>query len=563
MICRWRIFLFNFFILSAVSLAVIISSPVHATIVSGDIVSFWTLDETAAGTYSDSIGVPANDGAVGAGDGPDPTASGQINGAQVFTATNTDGIDIADDNDDFDWAVDANFSIEFWMKGIPGTTAAGANPEVMIGRFDGVNDLAWWIGVNNGTQNITWFIRDSNDTADELQLFANPAVNAADGEWHHIVCVRDADNGKVRLYVDGVETPEVDETFDANFASGAALNLGWYNVAPFYYFNGTLDEVAIYNRALTAAEVLDNFTAQGGPRYFLQSDTDGISDGEENAHPNKNIDGDGDGNEDGIADMNQDTVASLLTESGTDYVTIETSAGTLANCQAVANPSAVDAPPDTDFPWGFFEFTINGVGAGNAATVTFRTPAGTTPETYYKYGPPVPGDQIDWYEFMDDGQTGATINGNVITLEFVDGERGDDTDGTDGNIVDQGAPGTTTTVSSSGGGGHDTCFIATAAYGSLMEPHVKILREFRDRFLLESSIGKAFVNFYYKYSPPIANFITKHANLRSLVRISLLPIVGISWAALKLGLLPTIALMFFFSICLIGATIFKRKKVKN
>ena len=52
MIHKWRIFLFNFFILSAVGLTFIISSPVHAAISQSDIVSFWTLDETAAtGTY--------------------------------------------------------------------------------------------------------------------------------------------------------------------------------------------------------------------------------------------------------------------------------------------------------------------------------------------------------------------------------------------------------------------------------------------------------------------------------------------------------------------------------
>ena len=50
-----------------------------------------------------------------------------------------------------------------------------------------------------------------------------------------------------------------------------------------------------------------------------------------------------------------------------------------------------------------------------------------------------------------------------------------------------------------------------------MEPHVKILRDFRDKFLLNNSLGKGFVQAYYKYSPPIANFISKHDNLRAVV----------------------------------------------
>jgi Ni/Fe-hydrogenase subunit HybB-like protein len=37
---------------------------------------------------------------------------------------------------------------------------------------------------------------------------------------------------------------------------------------------------------------------------------------------------------------------------------------------------------------------------------------------------------------------------------------------------------------------------------------------------------------YYKYSPPVANFIAKHDSLRAMVRISLLPIVGIISACL-------------------------------
>lgn len=101
------------------------------------------------------------------------------------------------------------------------------------------------------------------------------------------------------------------------------------------------------------------------------------------------------------------------------------------------------------------------------------------------------------------------------------------------------------------------CFIATAAYGSLMEPQVKILRDFRDRFLFDNAAGRSLVRLYYKYSPPIANFIAKHDSLRAMVRISLLPVVGVSWIVLKIGPLSTAALMIFFISCLAGFVWFR------
>ncbi|MBW2603909.1 MAG: hypothetical protein JRE28_06270 [Deltaproteobacteria bacterium] len=96
------------------------------------------------------------------------------------------------------------------------------------------------------------------------------------------------------------------------------------------------------------------------------------------------------------------------------------------------------------------------------------------------------------------------------------------------------------------------CFIATAAYGSLMEPHVKILRDFRDRFLFDNAAGRRLVRLYYTYSPPVANFIAKHDRLRAVVRTGLLPVVGVSWIVLKIGPLSTAALMIFFISCLAG-----------
>ncbi len=80
----------------------------------------------------------------------------------------------------------------------------------------------------------------------------------------------------------------------------------------------------------------------------------------------------------------------------------------------------------------------------------------------------------------------------------------------------------------------DKCFIATAAYGSLMEPHVQVLRKFRNEFLLTSAFGKKFVETYYHYSPPLAQFISEHEILKAAVRILLWPIVFTAEASLSL-----------------------------
>jgi YVTN family beta-propeller protein len=103
----------------------------------------------------------------------------------------------------------------------------------------------------------------------------------------------------------------------------------------------------------------------------------------------------------------------------------------------------------------------------------------------------------------------------------------------------------TTGTSSSG------CFIATAAYGSRMEPHVQILRDFRDRFLSTNMAGKGFLNLYYKYSPPVAHFIAKHDGLRLVIRWCLLPFVGISWLVMLIGPVSTALLMGSFVFLLI------------
>jgi len=75
------------------------------------------------------------------------------------------------------------------------------------------------------------------------------------------------------------------------------------------------------------------------------------------------------------------------------------------------------------------------------------------------------------------------------------------------------------------------CFIATAAYDTPMADEIRILRAFRDEYLLTSLPGQTLAGLYYTVSPPIAEFIAAHPGLKPVVRAGLVPAVAISAVA--------------------------------
>lgn len=104
-----------------------------------------------------------------------------------------------------------------------------------------------------------------------------------------------------------------------------------------------------------------------------------------------------------------------------------------------------------------------------------------------------------------------------------------------------------TSTLSSLGASEKGCFIATAAYGSFLDPHVSALRLFRDRYLEPYAWGRVVMDFYYSHSPPLAEVIEQNRSLRIITRWLLAPLVYfIIYPIYSLTLLLASGLLVYF-----------------
>lgn len=148
-----------------------------------------------------------------------------------------------------------NFTISCWVK-------TDRTNRMMIWQESGAKgskDNQAWLRINDNQT--TQFLRFATEDAvggNIISLGSVAKVN--DGAWHHVVCVREGTN--TRVYVDGVKmTTEQNATAVRDVSNESGFKIGAQEGLTAYsnFFYGQLDELIIYKRALTAAEVLDLF----------------------------------------------------------------------------------------------------------------------------------------------------------------------------------------------------------------------------------------------------------------------------------------------------------------
>jgi len=219
-------------------------------------------------------------------------------------------------------------------------------------------------------------------------------------------------------------------------------------------------------------------------------------------------------------------------------------------------------PSDLDFGLIQFKISVNHIGDAAQVKIYFSQPVGTT---WYKYDL-----SNGWTDYSRDYPSNVEFSSDrrSLLLRLVDGGAGDSDGVANGVIVDPSGPGgieetvfsnSIASSASSGGGG---CFIATAAFGSPIEKHVQVLRDFRDAFLLKSRLGTAFVIAYYRYSPPLADIIARHNILKTLVKIGLMPLIVLGYIIVYLSALQQ-CMIFLMLIGISLLVIIHRPSTRN
>jgi hypothetical protein len=212
--------------------------------------AYWQFEESSGPIYFDSIGTSHSSGCFN--EGCPASVAGQIGNGQAFDGNNS-GLNIPA-ADIINWAADDSFTLGFWMKAVAGSTCATDN-EVMLGRDDESSGLHWWIGCRGGDGQSRFSLYDQNDNGVSLN---GPVIT--DGDWHQIVAVRNGTSGTTSFYVDGARVATADHNHLADFSSETAeLNIGWLDLGAGFRYEGALDEMVIYGRALDHNEIVQHY----------------------------------------------------------------------------------------------------------------------------------------------------------------------------------------------------------------------------------------------------------------------------------------------------------------
>jgi len=212
----------------------------------GGLVAWWPLDEASGNSARDIVG--GRVGSVrGGADAIGPQSAGRVGIARAFDGLNDA---VAYPDDDALEPGSGDFTVDAWFRA---TDRGGQRP--IVSKLSG--GRGYQIGLSDGNVSFT-YTTESGPGGASLRVTANP--NA----WHFVALTVQRETSQARVYFDGqlagtFDLPAGDLNTQGQLWIGGRMAQGVDQ--PAAHFMGQIDEVEVFRRALSAAEVLAIFNA--------------------------------------------------------------------------------------------------------------------------------------------------------------------------------------------------------------------------------------------------------------------------------------------------------------
>ncbi len=212
------------------------------------LVGWWPFDGAyLTTTTSTDLGSGGNNGTLSGG----PTPSiGKL--GQALTFDKSDDVVSVTANSAFNFDITSNFTLSAWVY----KTSADATANGIFGKWQTGSSPYWYCRIGDSASEVFCRFSNSGGTAENYQSASNVVAN----QWTHISVV--ANGSTVKIYLNGVIDSTTNITLTGTMQNNVNLQIG--NIGSSlsnHWFGGKIDDVRIYNRALTAAEVLQLYNA--------------------------------------------------------------------------------------------------------------------------------------------------------------------------------------------------------------------------------------------------------------------------------------------------------------
>ncbi|MEQ9548031.1 MAG: CHAT domain-containing protein [Coleofasciculus sp. G3-WIS-01] len=239
--------------------------PYNVAVLLDDPVGYWRLDEEGETAFDSS------------GNNIDGTYFGGVNrnqeGALVDDANpapffdGTTGYVEIPDSDFIDFGTNEDFTITAWIKASPVQLDTEFGDNDVIEKWSGAGPYPYVIRYYNQTHPNPGKIiaaRHDDFAANPNNPVVSSTVSVDDGQFHHIAFIKEGST--LSLYVDGILQDTNTDTINLPTQNSSPLFLArrGSNAPVDNFFRGSIDEVAIYNSALSPSEVADQYTTGTG-----------------------------------------------------------------------------------------------------------------------------------------------------------------------------------------------------------------------------------------------------------------------------------------------------------